>query len=403
MRTILIFIAFSGILISCNNWPSVDTVNNPVNEPASLPWLYTDNSGAVYMSWVEHIESAEDSVQLKYAMYEDGTWNEPAVISGSSSWFVNWADYPSIVSFRGTPVAAHWLRKIPGNPYSYVIDVSFHGREGWTDPVTPHFDSTATEHGFVSMIPWQENNVLAIWLDGRQTANRPHDEYYNLDRAMTLRSAEINVNGIVSHKSLIDDSVCDCCQTSLARTSYGAIAAYRNRTEDEIRDIYVSRYENGSWGNPFPVHADGWKIGACPVNGPKIAVNGSAVALAWFTRAGDKPIVKVSMSNDEGRKFSEPLVVSDGNPLGRVDAVVDENGIAHVSWMEQAGDSTYLNVKSIDSANPDAQHLITVAALSSSRASGFPQLTAYKGRLIAAWTETGEGRKIRTAIINPEL
>ena len=35
------------------------------------------------------------------------------------------------------------------------------------------------------------------------------------------------------------------------------------------------------------VYNDGWKIAACPVNGPAVAANGKRVALAWFTAPND--------------------------------------------------------------------------------------------------------------------
>lgn len=401
MRYYFLIIFTAAVLGGCNFSSGVERIQNPAQNQSSLPWLYTDNGGNVLLSWVEEAETEADSVLLKYSVYAGGEWVTPETISGSSSWFVNWADYPSIVAFRGDPIAAHWLRKIPGNTYSYVVNISLHTEGNWQPALTPHNDRTATEHGFVSMIPWQENNVLAIWLDGRRTENRPEEEYYNIDKAMTLRSAEISSDGTVTHRSLIDSSVCDCCQTSLVRTSYGAIAAYRNRTAEEIRDIYISRYENGTWSRPFPIHDDGWKIGACPVNGPRLAINDSNIALAWYTRAGDSPEVKLAVSHDEGRNFSSPVTISGDNPLGRVDAVVDSAGTTHVSWMEQSGDSTLLKVKTIEDIQSPEGSAITVTRMDDSRSSGFPQLTAYGNRLMVAWTVTGDDKEIRTAIITP--
>ena len=59
----------------------------------------------------------------------------------------------------------------------------------------------------------------------------------------------------------------------------GPIAVYRNRTDDEIRDIYVSRYEMGAWTVGKPVHNDGWHVEACPVNGPVVSAHGKDVTV----------------------------------------------------------------------------------------------------------------------------
>jgi len=68
----------------------------------------------------------------------------------------------------------------------------------------------------------------------------------------------------------------------------GPIVAYRDRSDTEIRDIYVSRSVGSNWSQPVAVHRDNWQIAACPVNGPALSADGTAVALAWFTAKGDE-------------------------------------------------------------------------------------------------------------------
>ena len=59
---------------------------------------------------------------------------------------------------------------------------------------------------------------------------------------------------------LVDDRVCDCCQTAAALTSDGPVVVYRDRTEDEIRDIHISRLIDGAWTESRAVSDDGWYI-----------------------------------------------------------------------------------------------------------------------------------------------
>ena len=42
-------------------------------------------------------------------------------------------------------------------------------------------------------------------------------------------------------RAVLDARACDCCQTDAAMTSAGPVVVYRNRTEEEIRDIYIAR------------------------------------------------------------------------------------------------------------------------------------------------------------------
>lgn len=391
---ICLVILISGI--SCTeSTREAKPFSNPVQANSELPFLFSDGDN-LYMSWIHHNEDS-DNAALKYSKYDGNEWSDPETIQSSDSWFVNWADFPSIMGREGQAVAAHWLDKIPGNTYSYNVNISLADENGsWSEPFTPHNDSTATEHGFVSMINWENDQVLSAWLDGRQTADRADDEYYDLEKAMTLRSAVISSGGEMVEKYLIDDSVCDCCQTSMANIPGGALVAYRDRTGEEVRDISVSRFTNGSWSEPQTVYNDNWKISACPVNGPKLATGDSVTVLAWFTGADDSSRVKAAVSNDFGKTFSLPHVLNDNQASGRVDAVVSGSEM-YISWLEKEKAQVSIKVKRINT-DGKVSNAITVAAIDGSRRSGFPQMELFRDRLIFAWTDiTTSSPTIKTA------
>jgi len=387
------------LLIACSPpEPAVREIESPAGPSSQLPYLTVDRDGTAFLSWAESHDST--GTVLKYARLDESTWSTPSTISHGDDWFVNWADFPTITVAEGNPLAAHWLHKIPGNTYSYEIRLTMASSDGeWGAAVTPHSDGTATEHGFVSLIPWANSSVLAVWLDGRRTAGRAEDEYADLSKAMTLRSAVISRDGSVTESRLIDESVCDCCQTSLAATGRGAIAAYRDRTGDEIRDIYVSRYRDGVWSEPTPVHEDNWKIGGCPVNGPAVAAREDRVLAAWFTGAGERSRVMASFSSDGGATFREPIRIDNGAAIGRVDAVLSEAGISYVSWMEQTENGAELRARTVDYHSYSPGAAITVTPMDPSRSSGFPQMVLQNRKLLFAWTETGNPTRIRTALL----
>jgi len=367
-----------------NSGQDIKSFDNPASQSAKYPYLYASGD-SLYMSWI----STNDSTNaLNFSRYANGQWNSPQAIARDSSWFVNWADFPSIIADKNGPVAMHWLNKKSGGTYAYDVNIATSAQGNkWSPHITPHTDHTATEHGFVSMIPWDDNTILAVWLDGRRSANRTPDEYYDISKAMTLRGALISTAGEIEQTFLIDDSVCDCCQTSLVKTDSGAVVAYRNRTDDEIRDIYLSRFDGTSWSNPTVVHQDDWKIGACPVNGPKLAASGSSVLVAWHTAADDKPAAKASISTDYGKSFGKPVILNEHESLGRVDAAI-QNGKGYVSWMEKSPKSKELaNLQLASFGIPDtAFQTKTISQLNSARKTGFPQMEVAGDQLIFAWT-----------------
>ena len=122
--------------------------------------------------------------------------------------------------------------------------------------------------------------------------------------AMSVRFARFDKNFKQVEESLVDAKVCECCPTAAAVTSEGIIAAYRNRSDDEIRDNYVSRLVNGKWTTPQAVFNDNWKIAACPVNGPSLSANGNLVAMSWFTAKNDQGQAFAAFSQDAGKTFS---------------------------------------------------------------------------------------------------
>ena len=371
-----------GLFVGCNTTPeNAEQFSNPTASNSVYPHLYSTGD-QLYMSWITKNDGKTHS--LNYASYSKDEWSTPKTIAADSTWFVNWADFPSIIADENGPIAAHWLNlKNPG-PLAYDVLISTVKSNDWTDTIIPHNDGTSTEHGFVSMIPWDSNSFLAVWLDGRQTEGRSDEDYYNIDNAMTLRGALINRNGNIEQQFLIDNAVCDCCPTSLVKTSDGAIVAYRNRTNNEIRDIYTSQFNGKEWTNPKVVYKDGWEIGACPVNGPKLAAEDSLVAIAWHTGTNGNPTAKYAYSMNNGTSFSEPVILNKGTSLGRVDAEI-YRGISYLSWMEKTEAKTMLKMASFNKDKPITKPN-TVANLNESRSTGFPQMEQIENNLIFAWT-----------------
>jgi hypothetical protein len=169
------------------------------------------------------------------------------------------------------------------------------------------------------------------------------------------------------------------------------VVVYRDRTEEEIRDIYITRFEDGAWTEGRPVHADGWKIPACPVNGPAVATRDDDVAVAWFSAPDDVPAVHVAFSTDGGRRFGPAIRVDDGQPAGRVDVMMLGDGAALVSWLERTGgDRADVRLRRI---GPDgaASEASTLTGSSAERASGFPRMiSAPDGGVLVAWTDVAD-------------
>ncbi len=378
---------------------SVRELPTPAAPGSGEPNLMVAPDGRVLLSWIE--PTGEESHTLRYAARpKGGAWSEPRTIADGRGWFVNWADFPSLAALPDGTLFAHWLAKNGSGTYAYDVRVtaSRDGGKTWSTPVVPHRDGTQTEHGFVSMTPWNAQAMGLVWLDGRKTAGaQGHGDGQG---EMSLVHSTIDSAGRLGPETVLDGRVCDCCQTDAARAEGATVVVYRDRSEKEVRDMSAVRYAEGRWSEPRPLARDGWEISACPVNGPAIAATGGRVAVAWFTVANDKPHVNVAFSSDAGASFGAPNVVDDGRPLGRVDVVLLGDGTGLVSWLEQAEKGTELRVRRVapDGARGEA---LTVADSSAARSSGFPRMVESGGEVVLAWRDAAEPPRVRTALLEP--
>ena len=370
---------------------------SPADGDSREPELNATHDGRIILSWVEKVDAKRYALQT--VMRDAKGWSESQTVAQGENWFINWADFPSVIALQDGSLAAHWLVKSGSGTYAYDVNIarSADGGKTWSRPIVPHTDNTKTEHGFVSLIPLPDGRLGAVWLDGRNMKDmKETDEHAPAAASMTLRYAVIDADGKLSDEVQIDERVCECCQTSAALTSDGPIAVYRDRSQLEVRDIYFARQMNGTWTEPKPVHADNWEINGCPVNGPSVNADGRRVVVGWFTTAEDTPRVKVAFSQDAGATFGNPIQVDDGETVGRVDALLLPDGSALVCWLSgnvEGGAIKVRRVRTDGKLGPPA----VIAKTDISRSSGFPKMALLGKEVYFAWTEFGKPSHVRVA------
>jgi hypothetical protein len=370
---------------------TVRSLETPAIQGSGESHLAVGPAGEIVMSW---LEPAGQGRALRYSTLVDEAWSAPRTVATGDNWFVNWADFPSVVPIAGGLWAAHWLVRQPAGGYAYdvAMALSIDGGESWGAPFSPHRDGTPSEHGFVTLFPWQDG-VGVVWLDGRNMigeAAAGDAAHAGGSGGMSLRAAAVHADGSITDESVID-------QTDVAYGAGGPIVVYRDRTGEEIRDIYAARAVEGDWTEPVPVADDGWRIDGCPVNGPAVDARGPEVVVAWFTAAADQSRVRLSWSHDGGETFLAPVEIDAEAALGRVGLALLPDGDAAVSWLrssETGGDVALRRVK----PGGERGTVRIVGQTTASRLAGFPQLVVSQGKIVLSWTEVeGETSRIRSA------
>ena len=156
----------------------------------------------------------------------------PGTVATGADWFVNWADFPSVTPIGGDALAAHWLvYQRQGFGYDVMLSTSADGGVNWREPFPLHVDGTPTEHGFVTLFPWNAG-FAAVWLDGRNMIQDGEFAFENSagePLGMGLRHALFSVDGERLATGELDPLACDCCQTDVVLNAGDALLAYRDQ------------------------------------------------------------------------------------------------------------------------------------------------------------------------------
>jgi BNR repeat-like domain len=357
------------------------------------PFLTRASGNKLLLTWFEPRPGKRHALRL--AIRSGLTWSEPRTVAESDRFFVNWADFPSVVETDRGMLVVHWLEKTAEKAYAYHVRLSTSRDQGrsWSAPITAHADRSPTEHGFVAMVPTRDGGAAVTWLDGGAMTDSAG--------TMSVRSATLRADGTMYNEQVIDRRTCECCQVAMTRTASGLIAAYRERSDTEVRDIAVARELGGRWSAPSIVAHDNWVWKACPVNGPSIAAVNNNVGVAWFTAANAEPRAKVAFSTDGGVTFGQPTVIDEGNPLGRVHLQLAQPASALVVWLEAKGETAFWMVRRVTFAGGSGPSKI-VAETSRARDGGFARTAVLGDDLFVAWTDQGgksDSSQVRVARI----
>jgi hypothetical protein len=380
----------------------------PTTDGAAQPDLVVAPNGSLLLSWVRPMG---DRHAFQYAAYlGDDNWESaPKTIAVGRALAANWANTPHILMTDDGALWAQWLQAHPGGSEHAADVVLTQSRDGgmhWMAPVTVNDDGSASEHGFVSLWPSAQDAVGIAWLDGRKAAaagvehmhadsthgdsthtDTTHAAHHAAGAAMTLRATNFDATMARSGEVEIDPMTCDCCSTDAAVTTQGALLVYRDRDAGEIRDIVAVRHTAQGWSKPQPVHADQWKMPACPLNGPAVDARGNEVVVAWYSAPNDQPVLQLARSHDGGAHFDAPVEIDRGEAVaGRVDVALDGDA-AWLLWLREDGKGQSLQIARQARTDAKPQRSMVASLQGRGRATGYPQLAVREGIAHVVWTD----------------
>jgi len=357
---------------------------NPAGAGSLQPnWSVAPDGSAVF-SWIE--PSPGGALALRYSVRHGGSWSPAVTIAAHRHFFHHPAEMPEVLAMPGGHWFAHWVEAPEGgdSDAEYVYVSSSVGGAHWSMPLQAHRDHTAVLHGLASMIANPDGTASIFWLEALKGEDAP----------VSMKRTIVDAAGKEIKEETIDSDVCGCCPTAVAKTAKGLLVAFRDHTKDNIRDIAVTRLDNGHWSPAKIVHVDNWEIEACPTNAAAVAAKGDHVAVAWYTDAQDSHRELMAFSEDSGSSFGKPVTLSVGHAFGYTAMALDEDGGAIVSWLEQSPEGARVLVRRVTAAGVAGP--VVEVAKGGRMALGYPKLFHNGNDTFIAW---GDPKHVETAAL----
>lgn len=379
MNPLLIFLISLFITLTIRGVFAFEIIKTPTNKNSLAPNLCSFGNHFA-LSWIER--NTDGEARLQMATWNGSEFDEIRLIAKSKGMFANWADIPSLVEAPSGDLYAHWLNRIGNETYAYGIQIERsidHGKS-WQSLGWLHNDTSATEHGFVSLIP-ENRHVRAFWLDGRQM-KKPTGK-------MMLRTAILDGNKIKSD-NMLDDDVCTCCPTGAIQLPGGSAVVYRDRLPQEIRDISLVHLKNDAWSKPSRIQKYNWVMPGCPVNGPSIATNGNIIAVSRFTVIKNKAKIILRLFKDGQAESGKEIILDEHIPVGRCTTVCSKDAVYNI-WIGVDKKQTVLRMAEV-SLSGKIKRKITLVPIDKDRSSGMPRAIFSNNYLWVSWTGSNQVR-----------
>ncbi len=203
-------------------------------------------------------------------------------------------DRPVIALGTRGEIYVAWTRSLP-KPYTghILFSRSLDGGRHFSEPVRVHRDDAEITHRLAALAVDAKGRVLVTWIDRRdfETAKSQGQPY----AGTAVYSAWSNDAGAsFEPEHRLADHSCDCCRIAAAPAPDGGIGVlWRFEGAEDLRDhAYALVHSEADPQAPSRVTFTGWQVGACPHQGPGLAIAADGTRHAvWFSAKDGRPTI----------------------------------------------------------------------------------------------------------------
>lgn len=289
-----------------------------------------------------------------------------------------------------------WTHKTPGR---YSGDVRFtrslDGGKTFDNPLTVNTDRAITSHRFDSMSINQLGHIYLIWIDKRvkNLAKKQGKDYAG---ASLYFAVSKNLGkSFDDNKKLVDHS-CECCRIAVDNDQSGnVVALWRHVYPINIRDhsiAYVSEGMQSIKGLPTKASNDEWMIEGCPHHGPDLSMdNENRAHMVWFAQGKRNKGLTYGRFNFKTKKTELEHSINK-TPAASRPQVFTQGTNVYLMWKHFNGKEMQLmNSYSNNEGRTWSEPVVIASTLNDS---DHPDWISSNNKLYASWHTQSEGLKM---------
>jgi hypothetical protein len=372
------------------------------NVDAAEPAVAAAGDGTGYVVWVEHGAGGAADVRLAHVGGDGQLMSAtPARVNTEAGAATAWrGDPPTVALAPDGTIYVGWTARVGAAPHASALELSASRDGGRTfdAPVRINDDAKPGAHGMHSLAVGADGRVYVAWLDERDAdAAMQHMEpsaggkHKEGNRELFFASSS-DGGRTFSANQLVAKEVCPCCKTALAvGTDSRVYVSWRQVLPGEFRHIAVASTQDAgrTFSPPVVVSDDRWQIAGCPVSGSALSVAADgALRVLWYAAGEGAPAgLYLSESRDGGRTFAprEPFAERSGSNTPVI--VKGDGGGDAVVWEDQSAGSPRIATASLDAQAQTAGGGVLAGAGES------PAASAAGGRTFVAYMRGDNGRR----------
>jgi hypothetical protein len=304
--------------------------DKPHEAHVSAPAVAVARDGRIVVAWI-----AQQGHDHNLFVAQPGSAPKPVRVNPDGLSVDSLHQPPGLALGPGDEVYVSWSSPKPvpeGGLFASDLRLSrsLDGGKSFENPLRVNEDRPIS-HSFEGLGVTADGTVIVAWIDSRAGAN-----------AASTYLARITERGsrVESALKLEDGETCVCCRIDVAAGPRDTVAvAWRKVFPGSIRDMVVGVSRDGarSFAPAGLVHADRWKINACPHRGGSLAMDGRGrVYLAWYTETADGQPRMLFAAAADGLRFAPPsrLNTAAGYIPDQVRLAADQTGRVVIVWEE---------------------------------------------------------------------